>query len=59
MKVDMRISAKEDIVSKCGNRKEEENCTFYKPAANRKYCFYNRFGFMCDRLPTTTTEKDK
>ena len=56
MKVDMRISAKEDIVSKCGNRKEEENCTFYKPAANRKYCFYNRFGFMCDRLPT---EKDK
>lgn len=57
MSEDKRISAKEDIVSKCGDIKNEKDCTFYKPATNRKYCFHNRFGYMCDRL-TSKKEGD-
>ena len=47
---DLRIPPDNDIVSKCGDRCNEKNCTFYKPATNRKYCFHNRFGYVCDRL---------
>jgi len=49
-KVDMRISAKEDIISKCGDITNEKSCKHYKPSTYRKRCFHNRFGFACDRL---------
>ena len=54
---DMRISAKEDIISTCGNPKEEKNCDHYRPSTYRRCCYYSRFGFACDRL--TTIKKDE
>ena len=58
MATDMRISAKEDIISKCGNPANEKNCEHYKPSTYRKYCFYNRFGFACDRLISKITKDE-
>ena len=55
---DMRISAKEDIISKCGNPKEEKNCDHYRPSTYRRCCYYNRFGFACDRLTIKKDEGD-
>lgn len=46
----MRISAKDDIVSKCGNPNNEEECSYYIKSSHRSSCVYRRFGFICDRF---------
>ena len=53
MKEDLRISAKEDIVSKCGDINNQKECTFYKRSTYRQGigdCYYSRFKLICDRL---------
>ena len=58
MSEDLRIPITEDIVSKCGDVANESNCKHYKPAINRKYCYHNRFGFICDRLIVNLKPKE-
>ena len=49
-KIDMRIPPDNDIVSKCGNIKNQKACSFYKKSIHRSSCYYSRFKLICDRL---------
>jgi len=57
MAKDLRV---EEVMSLCGDIENEQECEYYKPSSYRKCCFYNRFGFVCDRLivnPQQTVEE--